>query len=312
MRDVIIIGAGPAGLSAAVYGKRAAMDVLVIEKEAAAGGQIINTYEVDNYLGLKGINGFDMAMKFREHADQLGTEFRSGEVAGVEMIRPGCPEEGYRVLLKGPEGAEPEAIEGKCVIFATGARHALLGVPGEKELIGRGVSYCATCDGAFFRNKTAVVVGGGDVAVEDALYLANLCSKVILVHRRDQLRAVGALQQQILSNEKVEFAWNSVVTKINGEQRVASVTLQDVKTGEERDVETDACFIAVGMVPQNAAAGSIVDLDEKGYIIADEDCRTSQYGIFAAGDIRTKKLRQIITAASDGAVCISGVSELLQ
>ena len=312
MRDVIIIGAGPAGLSAAVYGKRAAMDVLVIEKEAAAGGQIINTYEVDNYLGLKGINGFDMAMKFREHADQLGTEFRSGEVAGVEMIRPGCPEEGYRVLLKGPEGAEPEAIEGKCVIFATGARHALLGVPGEKELIGRGVSYCATCDGAFFRNKTAVVVGGGDVAVEDALYLANLCSKVILVHRRDQLRAVGALQQQILSNEKVEFAWNSVVTKINGEQRVASVTLQDVKTGEERDVETDACFIAVGMVPQNAAAGSIVDLDEKGYIIAGEDCRTSQYGIFAAGDIRTKKLRQIITAASDGAVCISGVSELLQ
>lgn len=312
MRDVIIIGAGPAGLSAAVYGKRAAMDVLVIEKEAAAGGQIINTYEVDNYLGLKGINGFDLAMKFREHAVQLGTEFRSGEVAGVEMIRPGCPEEGYRVLLKGPEGAEPEAIEGKCVIFATGARHALLGVPGEKELIGRGVSYCATCDGAFFRNKTAVVVGGGDVAVEDALYLANLCSKVILVHRRDQLRAVGALQQQILSNEKVEFAWNSVVTKINGEQRVASVTLQDVKTGEERDVETDACFIAVGMVPQNAAAGSIVDLDEKGYIIAGEDCRTSQYGIFAAGDIRTKKLRQIITAASDGAVCISGVSELLQ
>ncbi len=312
MRDVIIIGAGPAGLSAAVYGKRAAMDVLVIEKEAAAGGQIINTYEVDNYLGLKGINGFDMAMKFREHADQLGTEFRSGEVAGVEMIRPGCPEEGYRVLLKGPEGAEPEAIEGKCVIFATGARHALLGVPGEKELIGRGVSYCATCDGAFFRNKTAVVVGGGDVAVEDALYLANLCSKVILVHRRDQLRAVGALQQQILSNEKVEFAWNSVVTKINGEQRVASVTLQDVKTGEERDVETDACFIAVGMVPQNAAAGNIVDLDEKGYIIAGEDCRTSQYGIFAAGDIRTKKLRQIITAAADGAVCISGVSELLQ
>lgn len=312
MRDVIIIGAGPAGLSAAVYGKRAAMDVLVIEKEAAAGGQIINTYEVDNYLGLKGINGFDMAMKFREHADQLGTEFRSGDVAGVEMIHPGCPEEGYRVLLKGPEGAEPEAVEGKCVIFATGARHALLGVPGEKELTGRGVSYCATCDGAFFRNKTAVVVGGGDVAVEDALYLANLCSKVILVHRRDKLRAVGALQEQILSNGKVEFAWNSVVTKINGEQRVASVTLKDVKTGEEREVPTDACFIAVGMVPQNAAAGSIVDLDEKGYIIAGEDCRTSQYGIFAAGDIRTKKLRQIITAAADGAVCISGVSELLQ
>ncbi|MBO5998677.1 MAG: FAD-dependent oxidoreductase [Lachnospiraceae bacterium] len=309
MRDVIIIGSGPAGLSAAVYGKRAALDVLVVEKEATSGGQIINTYEVDNYLGLKGINGFEMAMKFREHADQLGAEFIVGEAGGIEMIEPGHPEKGYSVKIDNGISITEEAT--KCIIIATGAKHALLGVDGETRFTGRGVSYCATCDGAFFRNKTAIVVGGGDVAVEDAIYLSNLCSKVILVHRRDQLRAVGALQEQIISAGKVEFCWDSVVTSINGEDRVSSVNIRNVRTGEETSVDTDAVFIAVGMVPINSAALGVVDLDDKGYIIAGEDCKTSQYGIFAAGDIRTKKLRQIITAAADGAVAITGVSELI-
>ena len=298
MQDLIISGSGPAGLSAAVYGRRAGFSTLVIEKKPMSGGQVLNTYEVDNYLGLPGINGFDMGMKFREHAEKMQAEFIEADVLGVEDM-------GDYKLVKTTDGD----YEAKAVIIASGASHSHLGVPGEEELSGMGVSYCATCDGAFFRGKTVAVIGGGDVAVEDAIFLARACEKVYLIHRRDSLRAAQSLQDTMLALPNVEVCWNSVVESINGEGRVNSITLVHKNGGTKSELAVQGVFIAVGIKPNSESFINNIAADEKGYLIAGEDCATSMPGVFAAGDIRTKKLRQSVTAVADGANAVEGIQE---
>ena len=270
MYDLIIIGSGPAGLSAAVYARRAGLSTLVLEKLPMGGGQVMNTYEVDNYLGLPGENGFDLGMRFEEHAKRLGAQFLQTRVTGVT------------------DGAEKKTVrtesgdyEAKAVILATGAVHRKLGVPGEEEFAGRGVSYCAACDGAFYKEKTVVVVGGGDVAAEDGIFLSRLCKKVYAVR------------------------------EIRGDGKVTGVLVQD-RDGRERLLEVDGVFVAVGIVPESEAFAGLVKRDENGYLIAGEDCVTSAPGIFAAGDIRTKRMRQIVTAVADGANAVASVEEYLQ
>ena len=300
MRDLIIIGAGPAGLSAAVYAKRAAIDTLVIEKSPMCGGQIMNTYEVDNYLGLPGIGGFEMAQRFREHADRLECEFVTADVSDITK-------ENEYFIVKTDQGD----FETKAIIIAAGAIHAKLGVPGEEELAGMGVSYCATCDGAFFRNRTVAVVGGGDVAVEDAIFLARSCEKVYLIHRRNELRAAAILAEALNKLDNVEILWDTVLESINGEDNVESISIRNVHNDAKSSLDVAGVFIAVGLVPNSNTFRDIVPLDEKGYIIADENGITQTKGIFAAGDIRTKKLRQIITAVADGATAVTGVQQHL-
>lgn len=299
MYDLIIIGSGPAGLSAAVYGRRAGFSTLVIEKNPMSGGQVLNTYEVDNYLGLPGINGFDMGMKFREHAEKMQAEFVEADVTGIR-------DEGDYKTVQTSEGN----YEGKAVIIASGAVHSHLGVPGEEELSGMGVSYCATCDGAFFRGKTTAVIGGGDVAIEDAIFLARLCKKVYVVHRRDELRGAKSLQKKLFSLDNVEMVWDSVAERIEGENKVERLVVSNVKTGETRELELQGVFIAVGISPNSAAFEGTVEM-ENGYIRAGEDCASSCPGIFAAGDVRTKGLRQIVTAVADGANAITAVERYL-
>ena len=300
-KQLIILGSGPAGLAAAIYAKRAELDVLVIEKNFVSGGQVLNTYEVDNYPGLPGINGFDMGMKFREHADGLEVPFVSDEITKIEKT-----ENGY--LLTG--GAD--TYEATALIVATGATHRKLGLDKEEELTGRGVSYCATCDGAFFRGRDTVVVGGGDVAVEDAIFLARLCRKVYVVHRRDELRAAKSLQARLLSLDNVEMVWDSVAKEITGEDMVDGLVVTNVKTGEERRLEVDGIFVAVGILPNTELTKELADHDRAGYLIAGEDGVTSAHGLFAAGDLRTKPLRQIVTAVSDGANCVTSVERYFE
>ncbi len=298
--DLVIIGSGPAGLSAAIYGVRAKLDLLVIEQEMMSGGQILNTYEVDNYPGLPGISGFDLGMKLREHADKLGAVFAEDTVTGLEVKEDGVKQ----VICAGA------VYEAKTVIIAGGAHHSLLGIPGEQELTGMGVSYCATCDGAFYKNKTTAVIGGGDVALEDAIFLARLCGKVYIVHRRDEFRGARVLQERLLSMENVVPVMDSVGVSVNGSGKVTSLTVKNVKTGEEKDLAVDGVFIAVGIVP-NSDPYKVVARDEKGYIIAGETCETSVPGIFAAGDVRGKQLRQVITAAADGANAVTSAERYL-
>ena len=300
MYDLIIIGSGPAGLGAAVYGKRAGLNLLVIEKNPMSGGQVLTTYEVDNYLGLPGINGFDMGMKFREHAEKMGAEFKEAEVTDIEV------KDGIKIVHT-TEGD----LEAKTLILAMGAHHAHLGVNGEEELLGMGVSYCATCDGAFYKNKVTAVVGGGDVAVEDAIFLARSCKKVYLIHRRDSLRAAKTLQENLMSLPNVEVLWNHTVEKIDGKAMVSSLKLKDTNTGENRDLEVNGVFIAVGIHPDTAICKDLVACDNSGYILAGEDCQTSVPGVFVAGDARKKPLRQIITAVADGANAASAVAASL-
>ena len=295
--DLIIIGSGPAGLSAAIYAQRARLDALVIEKEMMSGGQVLTTYEVDNYPGLPGINGFDLGMKFREHADRLGARFAEDQVLQVEKT-----EEGF--LVKG----EKEIYRTRTVLIATGAAHRKLGVPGEERLAGMGVSYCATCDGAFFRDKVTAVAGGGDVALEDAIFLSRICRKVYLIHRRDELRGAKSLQEAVMALDNVEILWDTVIEEIQGDGQVESLKLKNKKTGEERDLPVQGVFIAVGITPNSQAFEGTVEMD-RGYIIAGEDCRTSVSGILAAGDVRTKQLRQIVTAAADGANAVTSAEQ---
>jgi len=298
--DLIVIGSGPAGLAAAIYGVRAKLDLLVIEKEMMSGGQIINTYEVDNYPGLPGINGFDLAVKFRGHAEKLGAEFTEDKVKDL------IPEEnGNKKVI-----CEKETYETKTVIIASGAHHSLLNVQGEKELSGKGVSYCATCDGAFYKKKVTAVVGGGDVALEDAIFLSRLSAKVYIIHRRNEFRGAKILQEALLGTANIEPVYDSIVEKINGTDKVDSVTVRNVRTEEKKEIPADGVFVAVGIVPDSDAF-SCVKRDEKGYVIAGEDCRTNIPGIFAAGDVRTKQLRQIITAASDGANAVTSAEKYL-
>ena len=298
MKDLIIIGSGPAGLSAAVYAQRAMLDQVVIEK-GFSGGQIVTTEQVDNYLGLYGENGYDLAMRFKDHADQLGVPFLEAEV--TQITDSGDHKE---IHLEGGE-----VLTAKAVILATGANHKPLGVSGESEFSGAGVSYCATCDGAFFRNRTVALVGGGDVALEDALYLSKLCEKVYLIHRRDELRGAKLLQQRVFDAENIEFLGSSEITQITGSGMVEQITVADRKSSTARELAVSGVFIAVGMEPQNALVQGLVALDDAGYIIAGEDCRTSVPGIYAVGDIRTKQLRQVVTAVADGAVAVSSLEQ---
>mgnify|MGYP001624287902 FL=1 len=301
MYDLIIIGSGPAGLAAAIYAQRAKLNTLVIERAMVSGGQVLNTYEVDNYPGLPGIGGYELGMKFREHADKLGALFAEDEVVRVEDEGAGKVK---RVV------GEKDTYEAKSLILATGAHHRLLEVPGEKELSGAGVSYCATWDGACFRNKVTAVIGGGDVAVEDAIFLARMCSKVYVIHRRNELRAAKSLQEKLFSLDNVEMVWDSVAEEICGEGQVDSLKISNVKTGEKRTLSLQGVFIAVGITPESQAFEGLVEM-EKGYIKAGEDCATSAPGIFAAGDVRKKNLRQIITAAADGANAVTSAEHYL-
>ena len=297
--DTVIIGSGPAGLAAAIYAERAELNAIVIEKNVVSGGQVLTTYEVDNYPGVQGIGGYDLGMKFREHADSLGAEFVEDEVVRVET--DGAVK---KVVCTG------NTYETKTVIIATGASHRKLGVPGEEELAGMGVSYCATCDGAFFRGKTTAVIGGGDVAIEDAIFLARLCKKVYVVHRRDELRGAKSLQKKLFSLDNVEMVWDSVAQRIEGENKVERLVVSNVKTGETRELELQGVFVAVGISPNSEVFQGTVEM-ENGYIKAGEDCATSCPGIFAAGDVRTKNLRQIVTAVADGANAVTGVGRYL-
>lgn len=298
--DLIIAGSGPAGLSAAIYAKRAELDALVIEREMMSGGQILSTYEVDNYPGLPGSSGFDLGMKFREHADRLGAAFAEDEIESAELS-------GEIKTLTGKKGT----YRARTVIVATGARHRKLGVPGEEEFSGGGVSYCATCDGAFFRNKVTAVVGGGDVALEDAIFLSRVCRKVYLIHRRDELRGAKTLQSRVFGAENIEVIWDTVVDAVEGEGRVEKLLLSNKKTGEKRELSLDGVFIAVGIEPESRVFSKDLKTDRQGYIEAGEDGATSIPGVFAAGDVRAKKLRQVITAAADGANCVTSVERYL-
>ena len=300
MYDLLIIGSGPAGLGAAIYGIRAGLKLAVIDRSSVSGGQVLTTYEVDNYLGLSGMSGSDISDKFREHADKLGVSFIAADVLSIES-------DDNRKRIHTDKGD----YEAKTIILATGAEHSTLNVPGEMQLKGMGVSYCATCDGAFFRKRTVAVVGGGDVAVEDAIFLSGICNKVYLIHRRDKLRAAKILQDRLMALENVEILWNSEIKEILGQDFVENITICNKNTNIKEQLQVDGIFIAIGIKPNTKLIDGLAQLDDNGYVIASEDCKTSVEGIYAAGDIRKKALRQIITAVADGANAINSVQQYL-
>ena len=300
MYDMLIIGSGPAGMGAAIYGVRAGLSLAVLDRSPISGGQVLTTYEVDNYLGLPLISGGEISQKFREHADSLGVNFVTANVTSIEDKKE-CK------IVHTEEGD----YEAKTLLLATGATHAMLGVKGEMHLAGMGVSYCATCDGAFFRKRTVAVVGGGDVAVEDAIFLAGLCSKVYLIHRRDSLRAADSLQKKLMAMENVKILWNCEVKEIQGEDMVEKILVYHNHDGSQSELEVNGVFIAVGIHPNTELYQGLVEMDEQGYVLADESCKTSVDGIYAAGDIRKKALRQIITAVADGANAVTSAQNYL-
>lgn len=293
--DLIICGGGAAGLTSAVYAARSGLDFVLIDISSSMGSQITQTSDVDNYTGFEKVNGMELVMKFYEHAKALNAPMINDEVQEISK-------ENGIFTVKCAQGE----YKSRTVIYCSGASHRELGVKGEKELLGRGVGYCAVCDGFFYRNKTVVVVGGGNTAVTDALYLSKICKKVILVHRRDSLRAEKILVERLENAENVELMFNSEVAEILGEKGADGVLL---KSGET--IDCDGVFIAVGIVPRSDTVKNLAELDDNGYIVADESGRTSLDGLFAAGDVRTKELRQIITACSDGANCVDSVNKFL-
>ncbi|EOT24710.1 thioredoxin-disulfide reductase [Eubacterium sp. 14-2] len=299
--DVIILGSGPAGLSAAIYAERARLRTLIIEEKPLSGGQILDTYEVDNYPGLPGITGFELGQKFRAHVDKFKTEIVNSQVKSIEL-------NGDKKTVVTEKGT----YEAKTLILAMGATHRKLGIPGEEKLLGMGVSYCATCDGAFFRGKTVAVAGGGDVALEDALFLARGCEKVYLIHRRDEFRGARILQEKVKETPNIELVLSCNVTEIRGEGQVSSVLVHDKKTESDRELEVQGIFIAAGTEPNIALVKGLLEQDERGYILAGEDTRTSVEGVFAAGDVRAKQLRQVITAAADGANAVTSVEQYIR
>lgn len=332
--DLVIIGSGPAGLAAAIYAQRARLNTLVIEKEMMSGGQILSTYEVDNYPGFPGINGFDLGMKLRQHADQLEAVFCEDEVEGIELVKAeeqqgeeqlqaaelreisdsmmsksAAEKTGNSAVMKRIIGKK-DTYYAKTVIIASGAMHSKLGVPGEEEFGGMGVSYCATCDGAFFRKKVTAVVGGGDVAIEDAIFLARMCEQVYLIHRRDQLRGARSLQEKLFALDNVTVLWDTVVEEIRGDGKVNSLAVKNVKTQEQSELSVDGVFVAVGITPNSQPFSQLLTLDH-GYIAADETCETGVPGVFAVGDVRRKQLRQIVTAVADGANAVTSAERYL-
>ena len=286
MFDLIIIGSGPAGLTAAIYAKRALLRTLVVEREYMGTGQIAVTERVDNYPGLFGISGYDLGEKFREHAEKLETEFLEAEVSKIEKNG-----EGFNVIF-----ADGGSETAKTVIFAAGASHRKLSVPGENK---QRISYCAVCDGSFYKDKTVAVIGGGDTALGDALYLAKLAKTVYLVHRRDEFRANKSLQKRVSETENIIPMLNAVLTEVVGDKNAEGIAF--LQNGEPKTLFVDGIFCAIGTVPNSGLLRGLCDLDEGGYAVAGEDCKTSLPGLFAAGDVRTTPLRQVITAAADGA-----------
>lgn len=327
--DTVIIGSGPAGMSAAIYAARAEMEFCVIEKSSVSGGQVLSTYEVDNYPGLPGLSGGELSARMREHCEKLGCEFLTAEVTDIipGVIAPsGFFNEISLSDIKASETPgvdswknlvymitldDSESLLTKTIVAATGASHRKLGVAGEEEFAGMGVSYCATCDGAFFKNKDVVVVGGGDVAVEDAIFLSRICRRVYLVHRRNEFRAAKTLVTKARGIENIEFVLNSTLSSVSGSDMVNSACVRNVETGCENTLAVSGVFIAVGIEPSTSLFKGLVACNEGGYIIADETGKSGTPGIYAAGDCRRKPLRQIVTAAADGANCISSIETYL-
>lgn len=288
--DLVIIGAGPAGLTAGLYAARARMNVLLLEK-AAPGGQIIITDWIENYPGFpEGISGFDLAEKMKQQALDLGLKIETAEVKSLNLS-----EETKEVVLK------DRSITTKSLIIATGASPRKLGI-GEDRYMGKGISFCATCDAPFFRDKTVVAIGGGDTAVQEAIFLTKFAKKVYLVHRRDELRATKILQERAFANDKIEFVWDTVATGVDGFFGIEGVKVKNVKTGEESTIKADGCFIWVGILPNTEFIREAVNTDEGGFILADPRMQTNIPGVFAAGDVRDTPLRQVSTAVGDGAI----------
>ena len=307
--DVLIIGSGPAGLSAAVYAVRANLSVLVAEKEYCGTGQIAESDQVDNYLGLPSMNGYDLGESFREHAKSLGVEFYEGMADGFYQIEKSEGTEEERASNRGwnVHFTDGRQIQAKTVIYCAGAAHRRLGVDGEDEFAGKGVSYCAVCDGAFYRGKETAVIGGGDTALGDALYLSDLCDKVYLIHRRDEFRGSPSSIRQLREKDNVEILTSAAPARIVGEQTVTALELKD-----GRSIPVHGAFVAVGMQPLTEPLRGVIDLDETGYAVADETGVTSAPGFFVAGDVRTKALRQVVTAVSDGANAAVSAAEYLK
>ena len=298
--DTLILGGGPAGYSAALYTARAGLDTLVIEK-ICPGGQMATTDIIDNYPGFDtGIDGMELGMKMMAGAERFGATSAYAEVKEVDL----APE------IKRVVTTDGEYL-GKTVIIATGASPRPLGLADEQALIGRGVHYCAHCDGRFYKGKTVMVVGGGNSAASDALYLSGLCEKVILVHRRDTLRATKIYHAPLMQASNVEFCWNSKVTELHADKRIESVTLTDIPTGKQREIKIDGLFVSIGRQPATELFAGQIALDAQGYIVADESTKTSLAGVFVAGDVRTKTLRQVVTAAADGAVAAHEAEQYL-
>lgn len=298
--DTIIVGGGPAGYTAALYAARAGLSALVLEM-LSAGGQMATTTQIDNYPGFEdGVDGYELAEKMRKGAERFGAKSVFSEVIGFKL-------DGRFKTVHTPEGD----YQGKTVILAMGASPRTLGLPREDALRGRGVSYCATCDGMFYRGKTVAVLGGGNSAAADALTLAKLCKKVYLVHRRDTLRADSVYDRPLRKEQNIEFIWNAQATEISGEDTVTGLVYTDKATGEQRELRVDGIFVAVGRSPNTALTEGMLELDKSGYIVAGEDTKTGVSGVFAAGDVRTKPLRQIITAAADGAAAARAAEEFI-
>ncbi|MED4977370.1 thioredoxin-disulfide reductase [Heyndrickxia faecalis] len=299
--DVIIIGAGPAGMTAAVYASRSDLKTLMIER-GVPGGQMVNTEEVENYPGYESILGPELSNKMFEHAKKFGAEYAYGDIKGIDT------DGDYKIVKAGTK-----AYKALAVIIATGAQYKKLGVKGENELGGRGVSYCAVCDGAFFKGKDLVVVGGGDSAVEEGNYLTRFANKVTIVHRRDQLRAQKILQDRAFKNEKIDFIWNHTVKEIHEENgKVGAVTLVSTVDGSEKPFKTDGVFIYIGMVPLTKPFENLGITNEAGYILTNEEMETKIPGIFAAGDVREKTLRQIVTATGDGSIAAQNAQHYVE
>ncbi len=290
--DVLIIGSGPAGLAAAIYTGRAMLSTVICERDYMSTGQIVESDCIDNYPGLPNIEGYELGEKFKAHAQAYGTEFIEDEVIKIEKSANGS----FVIKFK-----SDNLLSVKAIIYAAGASHRKLGIDGEFALRGAGVSYCAVCDGAFFKVKTTVVIGGGDTALGDALLLSKICKQVFVIYRGEKLRAAKSLQNKANDTVNIDIIYNAIPTSFNGDKHLSSISLKNTKTGKTAELNAEGAFIAIGSNPNSQILKGLVELDKSGYVVADETGKTSVSGIFVAGDVRTKALRQVVTAVSDGA-----------